>query len=188
MSDHHDPNTQAWADGEIVSLHDESAGDDIIQRVAVRCGISTKTAAQAMQEYDEHFSSNVQMSSVNVAEALRQRDLQWWFSIEKILDLVIDYMSKQSDDAKLLRMSVRTMALALGFRLTAVGNEDGTPASLARLMGLQKVMGGTSGKFTVTKCLERFIGQLKLARIPGQRDEAAREKMRDAALKRSAKK
>ena len=172
----------AYENGGIVETTD---GDDVVQRVAVRCGITYAQAAQAMQEYDEHFSSNVQMTTANVAEALRQRDLQWWYSIEKILALLIDYMSKQSDDAKLLRMAPKGMAFVLGFPLVAVGSLNGTKAELARVCGLQKVL-GTKSDFTVGKCIARFMAQLKLAKIPGDRDEAAREKMRLAALKRNA--
>ena len=169
----------AFEGGQRVMVSDAEGGDELISRCAARCGISIGAAAEAMEFYDEHFSSSSEMTSGNLAEGLRQRDLQWWESFEKVLDVLIDYQFKQSDDPRLLRTSPRALSLALGFRLTAGAD---TPAELARIMGLQK-FGGTSGKFTVTKMVQRFIEQLKLAKIPGQRDEKARESMAEARRK-----
>lgn len=77
---------------------------------------------------------------------------------------------------KRLRMSVRAMALALGYP-DAAGAE--CPADLARQLGLSKQM--------VTKCVNHFIWQLKLSPLTTQRKEEARKNMAAARANQAGK-
>jgi hypothetical protein len=163
----------AYENGALVPVANDHSGEELINRCAAECGISTATAMDAMQFYDENFATFAGGAAASISE----RDRHWWFTIEKIFDLMLRYM-RQQEDPRMLKMTPRAMALALGFRLTAGAD---SPAALARTMGMQRVLGQT-GKQTVNKCVQKFIRQLRLARIPGQRDEESRERMKQRRI------
>jgi hypothetical protein len=174
----------AYENGHVVPLANDHGGEELIRRCAAECGCSFETAMDAMQFYDENFSSSDLMNAGSLAKAMEAQNQKWWETLEKIGDILCSYQSRQNaTDPKFIRASTRTLWLALGFPLTAGAD---TPAELARVMGLQNIF-GQSGKATVTKMLHKFIKQLKLAKIPGARDEEARNKMRRSRKKQLGK-
>lgn len=165
----------AFENGNRVPIANDHGGEELINRCAAECGCSISTATDAMQFYDENYSSNDLMNAGSLAKAIEANNQQWWETLEKIGDILCSYQLRQKAvDPKFIRASTRTLWLALGFPLTAGAS---TPAELARVMDLQNMF-GQSGKATTTKMLHKFIKQLKLAKIPGGRDEKARDKMR----------
>lgn len=122
-----------------------------------------------------------------VVDIIREHDRKVVGFIENVLHILNAYQHHQTSEramlnpaVKRLRMSTRAMALALGYPLAA-GLEPADeakkrphpgPAELAKKCGMSKA--------TVTKCLNHFIRQLRLGKLPGQRDESARKNMADA--------
>lgn len=94
---------------------------------------------------------------------------------ENAFHILNAYQSHQ-DGERQLRMSCRTMQLALGFHLAA--GADG-PADLAKKCGVSKQALG--------KCLNHFIEQLKLSPLPFQRKEDGRQNMAMARKRQLAK-
>jgi hypothetical protein len=108
-------------------------------------------------------------------EERRERDerIVNWF--ERAFHILNAYQSHQAS-AKELRMSLLSMQLALGFHLAA--GADG-PAELARRCGVSRQC--------LNKCLNHFLEQLNIERLPFQRDEEARENMSAARKEQLAR-
>lgn len=104
----------------------------------------------------------------------RERDerIVGWF--ENVFHIILAYQAHQQT-AKEKTMSIRAMALALGFHLAA-GAEG--PAELAKRCGVSKQ--------TLGKCLNHFIAQLKLSPLPFQRKADARKNMAEARKRQVA--
>lgn len=82
--------------------------------------------------------------------------------------LLMDYQRRQWTEAQ-LRMSVRALCLALGFREAAGAN---SATELARKMNMSRQC--------VNKAVNHFVRALRLGPLPTQRDECARENMKRA--------
>jgi hypothetical protein len=168
-----------YENGERVPISPVDSGGELIEQCAARCSptLTFDQAAQALQFYDQNFSSNDAVFSGSLSEALREQSKKIHFFYEKVFDLLCNYQAGQKNP-KMLKMSTCAMALALGLKKTAGAP---TGSALARRLGLKRYM-GESGKQTVNKCLQKFIRQLKLSKAEGQRDESARSKMRITRL------
>ena len=145
-----------------------------------------RTAVEIYKIYDENMCSSDQVLrgslSQAVAEAVRQRDAEWFLWLGKILRELDVYARKQS--AKdFVQAAIVTMLFVCGFSDYANAKSF---AEIARneLRRFRK----TSGKATITKCAAHFLEKLKLAPMLTQRTQAARAEMTAARLEQISSK
>ena len=135
------------------------AQDDLVTRFCAEFGINHQTAVEIIAWLDAE----------NVTR--RQDEAAYTASERRAWQLLVSYQQKQDSVAE-LRMSTRAMALSRGF-LTAADAEG--PAELGRKLGIDKQ--------TVTKCLNQFIEKQRLSKLPGQRSDGARARMKQSRVK-----
>ncbi len=123
-----------------------------------------------LDEVEEVPAAEPQTTTAEATDAdLRREDQEKIISyFETAFHALVSYQQHQTGDMA-FRMSLKCMALALGFPLAA-GAESA--AEIAKQCGMSKQC--------VTKCLNAFIEKLQLSPLPGQRDEESRERMAEA--------
>lgn len=166
--------SEAWEDGEVVPVAADNSGEALIHRCALECGIPIAAAVATQEFWDEHLPARTGMDGGGTLTRKQFMD-----TLADVLAKLISYQDRQPDNAKLLRMPARALALALGMPLVA-GAES--PTELARRLGLEALL-GNSGKATTHKCHAHFIAAFNLPNLPTQRTESARNNMTKARKK-----
>jgi hypothetical protein len=137
----------------------DAAAEDLIGTLALLHGFNRMDLEECLFEYEQQRGG----AAENTAAA---RELEWF--IKDAMKFLVAYQQKQSGAAE-LKMSTRAMCMVLGF-FTAAGARES--ADLGRQLGL--------GKATVNKCVNQFLNDLKLEKLPNQRGDVARQHMTEA--------
>ena len=101
-------------------------------------------------------------------EADRLATINWFENPWHILNAYLSHPRVRSNPRSILS-AIRAMELALGYTLAAGGEG---PSECARLSGVSKAAFGAT--------VNHFITQLRLSKLPGQRDDHARAAMATA--------
>jgi hypothetical protein len=169
-------NGQPLVDGEV--------SEDPLDIAAARWPKNSRRDIEEMfQFFDETMNSGDQINKDSLAQALRERDRQWFVSLGKMLSMLINYLCRQRDP-HFMRMAVVSLAYAMDFKDQAGATSFAEIAKkyLPRLRNGKRTR--QSGKATVHKCAEHFIEKLELAPMLSGRTDSAKAEMTAARLEK----
>lgn len=144
--------------------------EDFAVRLSERFGISTADALDLIEEVQERFGTG-SSEPLRMARKFDVKSRRAWHFLRS-------YAANQGDVNE-LRMGISVVALALGYHQVA-GARNVT--ELARKLEMP------DKKATVNKCFIEALDFIGLPSAEGQREDEARENMRQAAIARQAAK
>jgi hypothetical protein len=150
---------------------DEAACIELLAWLDEQSG-QRRAGLDELRKLNERFRTAIQCL---VAYQQKQaRDQELWLKSDELAGLNLNrsariILDKRAQALARLMMSTRVLAMALGFNHAAGAN------SMAELGRKLRV-----GKATVNKCLNQMLERMGMEDLPGQRDEAARQRMAEA--------
>lgn len=179
--------TAVWADGEKSRMEMFHHRPEIDEKLAAEFPhLSESERGELISFFDENGAgTGVSYSKIEQIREETIREIKIFFALG--WSVLIEHQKRQTDEADLIRMSTRAMAMVQGFTDEAGATTQIDLVKSCRLAN--RKLFGNNGKALVNKTINLFLKEkMHLPPMAGQRNTAARKEMEEARIAQLLKK